>query len=52
MPRLPERLRRLAPDRLRDDVRLRALAVGLGLIPPRTMHSAAEARLLTDLRAE
>jgi predicted O-methyltransferase YrrM len=34
------------PDRLRDDVRLRAAAVGLGLIPPRTMHSAEDARVL------
>jgi predicted O-methyltransferase YrrM len=41
-------LRRLTPDRLRDDVRLRALAVGLGLIPPRTMHSAEDARVLLD----
>jgi predicted O-methyltransferase YrrM len=34
--------------RLRDDVRLRALAVGLGLIPPRTMHSPKDARVLLD----
>jgi predicted O-methyltransferase YrrM len=46
MLELPSSLRRLVPDRLRDDVRLRALAVGLGLIPPRTMHSADDARLL------
>jgi predicted O-methyltransferase YrrM len=45
---LPVGLRRLTPDRLRDDVRLRALAVGLGLIPPRTMHSAEDARVLLD----
>jgi predicted O-methyltransferase YrrM len=45
---LPASLRRLTPDRLRDDVRLRALAVGLGLIPPRTMHSAEDARALLD----
>jgi predicted O-methyltransferase YrrM len=45
---LPASLRRLTPDRLRDDVRLRALAVGLGLIPPRTMHSAEDARVLLD----
>jgi predicted O-methyltransferase YrrM len=45
---LPARLRRLAPTRLRDDVRLRALAVGLGLIPPRTMHSPEDARVLLD----
>jgi len=46
VPALPSRLRSLTPHRLRDDVRLRALAVGLGLIPPRTMHSAEDARVL------
>jgi predicted O-methyltransferase YrrM len=45
---LPARLRRLAPTRLRDDLRLRALAVGTGLIPPRTMHSPEDARVLLD----
>ncbi len=45
---LPQALRRLTPTRLRDDVRLRALAVGLGLIPPRTMHSQEDARVLLD----
>ncbi len=45
---LPARLRRLTPERLRDDVRLRALAVGSGLIPPRTMHSAEDARVLLE----
>jgi predicted O-methyltransferase YrrM len=49
MPRLPQRLRRLTPDHLRDDVRLRAVAVGFGWIPPRTMHSPAEAQLLAGL---
>jgi predicted O-methyltransferase YrrM len=48
---LPQTLRRLAPDRIRNDVRLRAIAVGSGLIPPRTMHSAAEADLLRELAA-
>ena len=48
MSPLPARLRRLTPARLRDDVRLRALAVGLGLIPPRTMHSPEDARVLLD----
>jgi predicted O-methyltransferase YrrM len=33
---------------MRDDVRLRALAVGTGLIPPRTMHSSDDARVLLD----
>lgn len=46
---LPRPLRRLAPDRLRDDPRVRALAVGGGLIPPRTMHSAPERELLQHL---
>jgi predicted O-methyltransferase YrrM len=45
---LPARLRRLTPDRVRDDVRLRGLAVGLGLIPPRAMHSQADVRLLLN----
>jgi hypothetical protein len=45
---LPARLRRLTPVRVRDDVRLRALAVGLGLIPPRTMHSVQDARVLLE----
>jgi predicted O-methyltransferase YrrM len=48
MPALPASLRRLTPERLRDDVRLRALAVGSGLIPPRTMHSAEDARVLLE----
>ncbi len=45
---LSQRVRSLAPTHLRDDVRLRALAVGLGLIPPRTMHSTEDARVLLD----
>src|SRR3954454_24318678 len=43
---LPQALRRAVPTRVRDDVRLRALAVGAGLIPPRTMHSPQERALL------
>lgn len=43
---LPPPLRALVPERLRDDVRLRALSVGLGLIPPRTMHSEEDAAVL------
>src|SRR3954454_18325294 len=46
---LPKAVRRLTPDRLRHDVRLRALGVGTGLIPPRTMHSGPEAALLREL---
>jgi predicted O-methyltransferase YrrM len=49
---LPQALRRLAPDRLRDDPRLRALAVGSGLIPPRTMHSEPERELLQRLASD
>ncbi len=45
---LPQALRSLTPATVRDDVRLRALAVGLGLIPPRTMHSSEDARVLLD----
>jgi predicted O-methyltransferase YrrM len=45
---LPKALRRLTPSRARDQVRLRALAVGLGVIPPRTMHSEQDARVLLD----
>ena len=48
---LPQSLRRLAPDRLRDDPRVRAALVGAGVIPPRTMHSDAEAALLRELAA-
>lgn len=47
----PKALRRLAPDHLRDDPRVRAIALGLGLIPPRTMHSAAEGAALARLAA-
>jgi predicted O-methyltransferase YrrM len=48
VPALPQTLRSLAPEGARDDVRLRALGVGLGLIPPRVMHSREDARVLLD----
>lgn len=48
---LPKALRSLTPARLRDDVRLRALALGLGLIPPRTMHSEQDVRMLVAAAA-
>jgi MMP 1-O-methyltransferase len=48
---LPAGLRGRTPDRLRDAPRLRALALGLGLIPPRTMHSDADAALLLGAAA-
>jgi hypothetical protein len=46
---MPPAARKVVPDRVRDDVRLRALAVGLGVIPPRAMHSEEEAALLVSL---
>lgn len=46
---LPKSLRRLAPAGVRDDPRLRAVALGAGLIPPRTMHSEGEAATLAGL---
>ena len=46
MSPIPAALRGLTPKRLRDDVRLRAAALALGLIPPRTMHSPQDARIL------
>lgn len=51
MPLLPQRARTLVPERLRHDVRLRAASVGLGLIPPRAMHSDEESALLARLAA-
>jgi predicted O-methyltransferase YrrM len=48
---LPPALRRLAPAPLRDSPRLRGLALGAGLIPPRPMHTEREAELLRRLVA-
>jgi predicted O-methyltransferase YrrM len=45
---LPQFVRSRTPERVRDDVRMRALALGLGLIPPRCMHSELDAQLLAD----
>jgi predicted O-methyltransferase YrrM len=42
-------MRRLVPDSVRNSGRLRAPALRMGLIPPRTMHTDAEAELLTRL---
>jgi predicted O-methyltransferase YrrM len=50
-PVLPPAVRRRVPDRLRHSASLRALALRAGLIPPRTMHSPAEAALLRELAA-
>lgn len=49
---LPQSLRSLTPASLRDDVRVRALALGLGLIPPRTMHSQEDVDVLLDAARE
>jgi predicted O-methyltransferase YrrM len=46
---LPAAARRRVPEQVRDNTRLRALAVGLGVIPPRSMHHPAEAALLGRL---
>jgi len=46
---LPPALRRLAPAPLRDSPRLRGIALGAGLIPPRPMHTEGEAELLRRL---
>jgi MMP 1-O-methyltransferase len=46
---LPPAVRRLAPAPLRDSPRLRGLALEAGLIPPRPMHTEAEAALLRRL---
>ncbi|HEX2086737.1 MAG TPA: class I SAM-dependent methyltransferase [Solirubrobacteraceae bacterium] len=49
MPALPAALRRLVPDRVRDNVALRAVSVGLGIIPPRALHSDDDVELLARL---
>jgi predicted O-methyltransferase YrrM len=46
---LPKFVRRTMPERVRRSQRLRAMALRAGLIPPRTMHSPAEAALLREL---
>ena len=48
---LPARIRRLAPARLRDSVRLRSVVLWTGLIPPRAMHTCDEAAALAELVA-
>jgi hypothetical protein len=45
---LPQSLRSLTPPRIRDDPRLRGAAVGLGLVPPRRMHSEEDMRILLE----
>lgn len=46
---LPKAIRSRTPTRIKDHPGLRAIALGAGLIPPRTMHTAAEAAALTGL---
>ena len=46
---LPAAIRRRMPDRLRHSARARALALRIGLVPPRTMHSRGESALLAEL---
>lgn len=48
---LPAAFRRRVPDRIRHSPALRALAVGTGAIPPRTLHLPREAALLARLAA-
>src|SRR3978361_353237 len=52
MSPIPQMLRSLAPERVRDDLRMRAVGVGLGLIPPRTMHSGDDAGVLLNAARE
>jgi predicted O-methyltransferase YrrM len=46
MARLPTAVRSSVPASVRDHTSLRAAALALGLIPPRTMHSEADAQVL------
>lgn len=46
---LPQSIRSAVPNGVRDQPALRAASLALGLIPPRTMHSPAEADVLARL---
>jgi predicted O-methyltransferase YrrM len=46
---LPAPIRKLTPDKLRHSERLRSVALGAGLIPPRPMHTTGESNLLEQL---
>ncbi|HEY1509748.1 MAG TPA: class I SAM-dependent methyltransferase, partial [Solirubrobacteraceae bacterium] len=46
---LAQSIRSAVPTGVRDQPKVRAVALALGLIPPRTMHSPAEASLLAQL---
>ncbi len=43
---LPQSLRALVPPRIRDEPHVRGVAVGLGVIPPRRMHSKQDMGVL------
>jgi MMP 1-O-methyltransferase len=49
---LPQSIRAAVPDGVRDQPKLRAAALALGLIPPRPMHSQAEAAVLARLAGQ
>ena len=49
MPGLPAPLRHAVPARVRDHVGLRAVALAVGAIPPRALHSRADRELLSSL---
>jgi predicted O-methyltransferase YrrM len=49
---LPKAIRSRTPNRIRDNPSLRALALASGLIPPRPMHTVAEAELLKRLASD
>lgn len=51
MSPLPKKVRSLVPERVRDDPRLRDIALRAGVIPPRPMTSSPEQRLLERLAA-
>jgi predicted O-methyltransferase YrrM len=49
---LPKAIRSRTPTSLRDRPAVRAFALGVGLIPPRSMHTQSEAVLLRQLARE
>jgi len=48
---LPAAVRRATPERIKNSERIRGFALRIGLVPPRPMHSGAEAALLERLAA-
>ena len=49
---LPQSIRSAVPNSVRDQRTLRAVALALGVIPPRTMHSPEEASVLARLAGQ